>query len=71
MSLANARTYIRELAVPAGDALKLTKLAPFADIVILSFAFFTLTHLVFAPLLSRILAPESFGKLGRRARNNW
>ena len=33
---------------------------------------FTFIHVVLSPLLSKWLAPESYGKLkGHRARNNW
>ncbi len=49
----------------------LAALPPHLPTRLASLAFFTFVHLVVAPLASHAFFPETYGKMGRRARNNW
>ncbi|GJF00569.1 TLC domain-containing protein [Phanerochaete sordida] len=63
---------LQRLAQPLARGLDLPHLPPHFPLVAYSALGFTAVHVALAPLLSRWLAPESYGKLkGRRARNNW
>ncbi|KAF8921023.1 TLC domain-containing protein [Mucidula mucida] len=57
-----------ELAIEAAG---LTRLTPHLPALLYSAAFFTFIHLVIAPVVSLWLFPETYGKMSRRARNNW
>ncbi|KAK0239876.1 TLC domain-containing protein [Armillaria nabsnona] len=49
----------------------LAALPPHLSTLLASLAFFTFVHLVVAPLASHAFFPDTYGKMGRRARNNW
>ncbi|TRM62524.1 TLC domain-containing protein [Schizophyllum amplum] len=54
------------------DSLRLTRLPRFLPLIAASFFFFTLIHVLVAPLGSRLLAPRTYdGLRGRRGRNAW
>lgn len=64
--------FLERLSQPLAKALDLPHLSPNFPMLTYSALGFTVIHVGIAPLLSRWLAPESYGKLkGRRARNNW
>ncbi|EKM55071.1 uncharacterized protein PHACADRAFT_255411 [Phanerochaete carnosa HHB-10118-sp] len=71
-ALAGVDAFLQRLALPLARALDLPHLPPNFPLVAYSALGFTAIHVGVAPLLSRWLAPESYGKLkNRRARNNW
>ncbi|KAK0228799.1 TLC domain-containing protein [Armillaria fumosa] len=49
----------------------LAALPPHLPTLLASLVFFTFVHLVVAPLASHAFFPETYSKMGRRARNNW
>ncbi|PBK97130.1 hypothetical protein ARMGADRAFT_1077231 [Armillaria gallica] len=49
----------------------LTALPPHLPTLLASLAFFTFIRLVVAPLTSHAFFPDTYGKMGRRARNKW
>ncbi|KIP08903.1 hypothetical protein PHLGIDRAFT_68644 [Phlebiopsis gigantea 11061_1 CR5-6] len=64
--------FLERLALPLAKALDIPHFTPNFPLLAYSALGFTVIHVGIAPLLSRWLAPESYGKLkGRRARNNW
>ncbi|KAJ7582983.1 TLC domain-containing protein [Mycena floridula] len=60
-----------DVLVEAALGLGLSKLPPHIPTFIGSFAFFLSVHQIFAPVFSLWLFPETYGKMGRRAKNNW
>lgn len=67
----DVRLQIRELAAPVAQKLGIGKISDFADVILLSFLFFTTVHNSLSPAVSGVLFPVSYGKAGKRARNNW
>ncbi|KAG0705090.1 DUF887-domain-containing protein [Suillus ampliporus] len=67
----DVRLQIREFAAPLGQKLGIDKISDFADVILLSFVFFTVVHNNLSPTVSEVLFPVSYGKAGKRARNNW
>ena len=60
------------LCTPVANALDLPHLRENFPLLAWSALAFTVIHVGIAPLLSRWVAPVSYGKLkGHRARNNW
>ncbi|KIY65278.1 DUF887-domain-containing protein [Cylindrobasidium torrendii FP15055 ss-10] len=55
----------------AALAVGLARLPPYLPVFVNSFAAFTALHLVAAPLGSRLLFPDVYGKMSKRQRNNW
>ncbi|KAG7448052.1 DUF887-domain-containing protein [Guyanagaster necrorhizus] len=49
----------------------LTALPPHLPTLLAALAFFTFIHLLVAPLASHAFFPDTYGKMGQRARNNW
>ena len=63
---------LERLSEPLARALDIPHLPPNFPLLAYSALGFTAVHVALAPLLSRGLAPASYGRLkGRRARNNW
>jgi hypothetical protein len=56
----DVRLQIREFAAPAAQKLGIGKISDF-----------TTVHNSFSPAVSGVLFPVSYGKAGKRARNNW
>lgn len=67
----DVRLQIREFAAPLAQKLGIGKISDFADVILLSFVFFTTVHNSLSPAVSGVLFPVSYGKAGKRARNNW
>ncbi|KAG1903779.1 DUF887-domain-containing protein [Suillus fuscotomentosus] len=67
----DVRLQIREFAAPVAQKLGIGKISDFADVILLSFVFFTTVHNSLSPAVSSALFPVSYGKAGKRARNNW
>ncbi|KAG1756407.1 DUF887-domain-containing protein [Suillus paluster] len=67
----DVRLQIREFAAPVAQKLGLSKVSDFADVILLSFVFFSVVHYRLSPTVSGALFPVSYGKAGKRARNNW
>ncbi|KAG2157463.1 TLC domain-containing protein [Suillus clintonianus] len=67
----DVRLQIREFAAPVAQKLGIGKISDFADVILLSFVFFSTVHNSLAPAVSGVLFPVSYGKAGKRARNNW
>ena len=64
--------FLERLSEPLARVFDLPHLPANFPLLAYSALGFTVIHVGVAPLLSRWLAPESYGKLkGRRARNNW
>ncbi|KAL0946764.1 hypothetical protein HGRIS_012939 [Hohenbuehelia grisea] len=61
----------KEYAQPIADFLGTTRLPEHADTIFLSFMLFLAVHQVIGPLVSRVITPETYGKLTGRGRNNW
>ncbi|KAK0228796.1 hypothetical protein IW262DRAFT_641557 [Armillaria fumosa] len=49
----------------------LAGLPPHLPMLLASLAFFMFVHLFVAPLTSHAFFPDTYGKMGRRARNKW
>lgn len=72
LGLGGADALLRRLVQPLARALDLPHLPANFPLIAYSALGFTAIHIGGAPLVSRWLAPESYGKLkNRRARNNW
>ncbi|KAG2116614.1 DUF887-domain-containing protein [Suillus discolor] len=67
----DVRLQIREFAAPVAQKLGIGKISDFADVILLSFVFFTTVHNSLSPAVSSALFPVSYGKAGKRTRNNW
>ena len=64
--------FLESLSKPLANALNLPHLPARFPILAYSALGFTAIHVGIAPLLSRWIAPVSYGRLqGPRARNNW
>ncbi|KAG1891384.1 TLC domain-containing protein [Suillus subluteus] len=55
----DVRLQIREFAAPAAQKLGIGKISDFADVILLSFVFFTTVHNSFSPAVSGVLFPVS------------
>lgn len=70
--LETVRNAIEASSEPFARAVGLTKLPPFAPLLIASAAGWWTLHVVVAPILSSIFFPGSYGRLRTaRERNNW
>lgn len=67
----DVRIQIRELSVPIAQKLGISKISDFADVIALSFVFFSVVHNSLSPAVSRVLFPVSYGKAGKRVQDNW
>jgi len=67
----DVRLQIREFSVPFAEKLGLSKISDFADVIVLSFLFFSVVHNSISPAVSGILFPVSYGKAEKRVRDNW
>lgn len=65
------RLQVRDLAVPIAQKLGISKIPDFADVIVLSSLFFSVVHNNLSPAVSGALFPVSYGKAGKRVRNNW
>ena len=72
MDLERLKHFLQDASIPIADKFGLAKLPENAHFIVASALFFWAVHLIFAPIVSRVLAPVSYGKLrSRNARNNW
>ncbi|OAX42010.1 DUF887-domain-containing protein [Rhizopogon vinicolor AM-OR11-026] len=67
----DVRLQIRELSAPIAQKLGISKISDFADVIVLSFLFFSVVHNSLSPTVSAALFPVSYGKAGKRVRNSW
>ena len=67
----DVRLHIRELSAPVAQKIGIGKISDFADVIVLSFLFFSVVHTSLSPAVSSVLFPVSYGKAGKRAQNNW
>jgi hypothetical protein len=65
------RLQVRDLSVPIAQNLGISKIPDFADVIVLSSLFFSVVHNNLSPAVSGALFPVSYGKAGKRVRNNW
>ncbi|PSS31045.1 hypothetical protein PHLCEN_2v2377 [Hermanssonia centrifuga] len=70
--LHSVNEFLQNLSTPFVKTLDLPHLRTHFPLLVYSALGFTVTHVVVAPLLSKWIAPVSYGQLkGRKARNNW
>lgn len=70
--LNDSHAFFRSLAQPLADKFGLPHLPDHFSTLVYAVVFYTLLHVVVAPLLSPVVAPVAYAKLkGRRGRNNW
>lgn len=68
----SVNSFLERISYPLAKAFDLPHLTDNLPLLAYSALGFTAIHVGVAPLLSRWLAPQSYGRLkGRRARNNW
>ena len=67
----DVRLQIREFSVPVAQKLGISKISDFADVIALSVLFFSAVHNSLSPAVSGVFFPSSYGKAGKRVRNNW
>ena len=72
MDLERVQHFLQDASKPIADKFGLARLPENAHFIVASALFFWAVHLIFAPIVSRLLVPMSYGKLrSRNSRNNW
>ena len=65
------RQHVRDAVRPFAAKYGFTVLPELADIVVISWLFFTVLQVSLSPAISRAVFPVSYGKANKRTRRNW